>query len=67
MNGEDFVGLITTKNLLLNIIKQASSAIINISLDGTYKLNKQGFPTIVIGTKDVQKRFHLSNIKINSK
>ena len=53
--------VITTENLLYNVTKQAISASINISLDSTCKLNKQGFPTIVAGTKELRKKFNLSN------
>lgn len=59
---ENFFALVTTKNLIYNLIKQTSRTCTQISADGTYKLNKLGYPTIVLGTVDLHKKFHLSKI-----
>jgi len=60
--GDSFVGFVTTKNLLLNLVKQAMHSCSNLSIDGTWSLKFQGYPTIVVGTRDLSRRFHLGNI-----
>ena len=42
----------TTRRLL-----EPSEFVMHVTVDGTYKLNYQGFPCIMIGTTDLQKRF----------
>ena len=42
----------TTRRLL-----EPTEFVSHVSVDGTYKLNYQGFPCIMIGTTDKQKRF----------
>ena len=60
IRGNQFAAFITSKNLELNLIKQLSVERICLAADGTYKLNENGHPTIVIGLCDVQRKFHLS-------
>jgi len=62
IKGADFYSFLTTKNLIYNIVKQNLSNVTHICVDGTYKLNNLGYPTIVIGTLDLHRKFHLSNI-----
>ena len=51
--------MITTKNSLLNFLKQANASLPLIALDATYNLNVPGYPTIVVGTIDLHPKFHL--------
>ena len=62
INNHNFIAVITTKNSLHNFIKQAACDSSLISIDGTYQLNVQGFPTLVIGTCDLHKKFHLGKV-----
>jgi len=64
IENQKFLALISTKNCLLNFIKQSACDNSLLCLDGTYKHNVEGFPTIVIGTCDLHKHFHLGNLKI---
>jgi len=64
INNNEFIGFLTTKNLLLNIVKQSAMASSNLSIDSTWSLNIQGYPTMVIGTKDLRRKFHLSTLTI---
>jgi len=57
---DNFYSFATTKNLIYNIVKTDVSNITPIVIDGTYKLNNLGYPTIVLGTVDLQRKFHLS-------
>lgn len=57
----NFFAFFSTKNLLGNLKKQASNDFSYISMDGTFKLNNLSYPTIVIGTVDKEKMFHLGN------
>jgi len=61
IQNDDFIALLTTKNCSHNFIKQASCDHLFICLDGTYKMNIPGFPTIVIGTCDLHRKFHFGN------
>ena len=61
MKNDDFIIMVTTKNSLQNIIKQDLCGHSLIVLDGTYNLNEPGYPTIVVGTIDLHKKFHLGN------
>jgi len=51
--------MITTKNSLKNILKQDYCDHSLIALDATYNLNEPGYPTVVVGTIDLHKKFHL--------
>ena len=57
---DNFITFCTTKNLIYNITKQVVAELTYICCDGTYKLNQSGFPTIVVGTVDLHRKFHLS-------
>ena len=48
VSGNKFAAFITTKHLQLNIIKQLGIEKVCIAADGTYKLNKNGHPTIIV-------------------
>jgi len=62
IDGTEFSSFITTKNLIMNIVKQtAATGNTLICVDGTYKLNSKGYPTIVVGTCDILRKFRLSN------
>jgi len=58
---DNFFAFATTKNLIYNIVKQSIAGFTQINADGTYKLNSIGYPTIVFGTVDLHRKFHLSN------
>ena len=59
---DNFVAFCTTKNLVYNIVKQQSMDTAFICADGTYKLNNLGYPTLIVGTVDLQRRFHPGNL-----
>lgn len=60
ITGKAFSSFITSKNLLLNVVKQtAAIGVTFISADATYKLNQLGYPTVIIGTCDLNRKFHL--------
>jgi len=62
IDNECFLVMITTKNSLLNFLKQANTSLPLIALDATYNLNVPGYPTIVVGTIDLHRKFHLGII-----
>ena len=62
IGGSEFSSFITTKNLIMNIGKQtAGTGNTLICVDGTYKLNSKGYPTLVVGTCDFLRKFRLNN------
>ena len=54
-----FYIVLTSKVLLKNYITQGKYAPRFLAIDGTYKLNDLMYPTLVLGTVDVNRRFHL--------
>ncbi len=60
IRNNEFVAYATTKNLQLNIVKQLATGKMVKGADGTYKLNDQGHPMIVIGVYDLHGKFHPS-------
>ena len=60
--GNGFVAFLTSKNLMMNILKQIAVGSLTKGADGTYKLNIEGHPTIVSGVYDAENKFHLSKI-----
>mgnify|MGYP001268922713 CR=1 FL=1 len=58
---EEFVAVLTTKNLLQNYVKQGKSREKFLCLDGTYSLNEKRYPSLILGTVDSNRNFHLSN------
>jgi len=57
---QDFTAVLTTKNLLLNYVKQGKVQEKFICLDGTYSLNNINYPSLILGTVDSNRSFHLS-------
>jgi len=57
---EEFVAVLTTKNLLQNYVKQGKSREKFLCLDGTYSLNEKRYPSLILGTVDSNRNFHLS-------
>ena len=60
--GNKFIALVSTKNLQLNTLKQMAVGKLMKAVDGTYKLNEEGHPSLVSGVYDSERKFHLSNI-----
>ena len=50
---------------MLDIVKQIANQKCTLSINGTYKLNDKGYPTIVVVITDLNRQFHLSKISIN--
>jgi len=57
----DFCVVLTSKSLLSKFILQRNHALSFLAVDGTYKLNDVKFPTLVLGTVDLNRKFILSN------
>lgn len=55
----DFFAFVTTKNCLYNVVKQKIGNHSRLCADGTYKLVAEGYPTIIIGTTDINRKLHL--------
>ena len=51
---DQFKVVITTRNLL----KFSLHFELVLQTDGTYKLMKQGFPVLILGSSDYNRRFH---------
>ena len=58
-NEEGVTIVLTTKNLLNNYYKQAISQDSFLCTDGTYRLNNIRYPSLVVGTVDINRKFHL--------
>lgn len=58
---DSFAFVISTRRLLMNAIKQK-----NMSSDGTYKINWQKFPLIVVGMIDRMKHLHVTGVVVSS-
>lgn len=59
-----FCVVLTSKTLLKNYLTQGKYAPRFLAVDGTYKLNDLKYPTLVLGTVDVNRKFHLSNFSL---
>jgi uncharacterized protein with PQ loop repeat len=53
-----FKCVLTTRNLIKNIIRQEEKADAVFVTDGTYKLNSNDYPLLVIATVDVERHAH---------
>ena len=60
-NGNKFRFFLTTKRLLLIANKSSK-----IHADATYKLNWQGFPVLIVGTTDLDRKFHPIGLSVCS-
>jgi len=58
--GEHISVVLTTKNLLSNYLKQSKIHGKFWCVDGTYRLNKIEYPSIVLGTIDNNRKLHFS-------
>jgi len=56
---DDFTIILTSKALLDNYVMQGKHAPKFLCIDGTYKLNEIRYPTIIVGTVDKERKFHL--------
>ena len=54
-----FCVVLTSKTLIKNYIIQGKYAPKFVAIDGTYKLNQLMYPTLILGTVDVNRKFHL--------
>ena len=54
--------IMTTKNLLENYYKQSQCSSKFLCLDGTYRLNNLRYPSLILGTVDIERKFHLGII-----
>lgn len=54
-----FKALVTTKRLISNAVDKCI-----IHADGTYKLNREGYPLLVFGSTDSQRAFHIVAVGI---
>ena len=55
----NFCVCLISKALLKNYITQGKHAPRFLAIDGTYKLNNLMYPTLILGTVDVNRKFHL--------
>ena len=58
-NGSKFRFFVTTKKLLLIANKSSK-----MHADATYKLNWQGFPVLIVGTTDLDRKFHPISLSV---
>jgi len=49
----------------MNYVQQNKYAPKFLCLDGTYKLNDTRYPTIIVGTVDRERKFHLGKYYFN--
>ena len=57
----DVCVVVTTKNLLANVKRQQRGNLVSfVDLDQTYSLAENGYPMTVVGTVDVNHKFHLA-------
>lgn len=61
-DGDNFAVVLTSKMLLENSFNQGNCYPRLLAVDGTYKLNNVKFPTLVIGTTDINRKFHLGTM-----
>ena len=61
-NDDNLTVVLTTKNLLGNYLKSSKIGELFICVDGTYRLNDLGYPLLTLGTVDLNKKLHISNI-----
>ena len=60
LSSDDFCLVFSSKTLLRNVLIQASRCRVKfVCFDGTYKLTALGFPVLVVGTQDINHKFHL--------
>jgi len=57
--GGRWQSVFTTKALMMDYIKQKEADDGFLCVDGTYCLNKILYPSIITGTVDIRKKFHL--------
>jgi hypothetical protein len=58
--------VLTTKSLLQNAVRQASGFVPSfVDVDQTYKVLKNNYPMSVIGTVDINHKFHLIGVGIS--